>query len=139
MRCGLRVEDQICDGPVKPEITFFGEKLPDRFWYGWDRITNKEWGGLNDTPLYEDGGCDLMIVIGTGLAVYPFQMTVLKPDKECPQVLINLENTEEFDYDDILEYPERLFLKGYCDEIIKKLVKDVGWTDSFEKVMKPKT
>lgn len=109
MRCGkvLEESEEKCDGPVKPNITFFGEKLPERFWYGWDRITNMEWGGLNETPLYEDGGCDLMIVIGTGLAVYPFQMTVMKPSKDCPQVLINLENTksEGFDYDDLYENP----------------------------------
>lgn len=68
----------LCNGPVKPEIVFFGEKLPDKFHWGWDRIRNKEfWSKVDNPPdLYEDGGCDLMLVIGTALAVYPFSATV---------------------------------------------------------------
>lgn len=64
----------------------------------------------------------------------------MKPDKDCPQVLINLENThtEGFDYDDILEHPERIWLKGYCDDIIKKLAKDVGWDKEFSDLCQKK-
>jgi len=53
----------------------------------------------------------------------------MKPKKEVPKVLINLENTakEGYDFDDLYNYPERLFLPGYCDDTIKKLVKDIGW------------
>ena len=40
---------------------------------------------------YKDGGCDLMMIIGTALAVQPFNNIVSKSN--CPKVLINLENT----------------------------------------------
>jgi len=30
----------------------------------------------NPELMYEDGGCDLMIIIGTALAVNPFALTV---------------------------------------------------------------
>jgi NAD-dependent SIR2 family protein deacetylase len=39
--------------------------------------------------------CDLMIVMGTALAVSPFNMLVLETPKNCHQVLINRENTIE--------------------------------------------
>ena len=70
-----------CNGPVKPDITFFGESLPESFFEAWDKMTdvpidndeNKEENENNDTERkYPDGGCDLMIVIGTALAVGPF-------------------------------------------------------------------
>lgn len=61
----------VCNGPVKSNITFFGEKMPSRFHWGWDVINNTKWGS-GDEPIDESYGCDLMIVMGTGLAVWPF-------------------------------------------------------------------
>ena len=58
---------------------FFGEPLPEKFHWGWDRIRNTPmfYIGLEEPkPLFEDGGCDLMIVIGTALVVFPFSGTV---------------------------------------------------------------
>ena len=49
-----------CKGPVKPEITFFGESLPKQFLQIFDSIN----AGKYD--------CDLLIVMGTALAVNPF-------------------------------------------------------------------
>lgn len=53
-----------CKGPVKPNITFFGEQLPMKF---------KEL--LVDLTI-EKEKYDLMIVIGTALAVAPFNRVV---------------------------------------------------------------
>ncbi len=36
------IEKKICNGPVKPCITFFGESLPEKYIWGWDRIRNKK-------------------------------------------------------------------------------------------------
>lgn len=54
-------------------------------------------------------GIDLMIVMGTALAVAPFNHVVNFVD--CPQVLINLENTKAsgYDFDDQEKRPHRLF------------------------------
>ena len=80
-----RCENKLCQGPVKPEITFFGEFLPPKFYDALDKIA--------DEDNKEDGGCDLMIVMGTALAVPPFCNTIEYVSKECPKVLINLQNT----------------------------------------------
>jgi NAD-dependent SIR2 family protein deacetylase len=98
---GEDVEMTVCNGPVKPKIVFFGEKLNEWFHWGWDRIRNKEFWGKEENPpdLFEDGGCDLMIVIGTALAVFPFCATVHQAPKGTPTVLINLHNTDSEGFD----------------------------------------
>ena len=63
-----------CGGPVKPNITFFGEDLPPKFHKAAEDISN-------------EGEVDLNIVIGTALAVGPFNTTVdrcYKGGKETP-------------------------------------------------------
>ena len=51
--------------------------------------------------------------------------------KNCHQVLINPENTNlcgiNFEKD-----INRLFLQGKCDDIVTKLVYDLGWHSEFE-------
>ena len=85
----------------------------------------------------EETGCDLMIIIGTALAVSPFNNTIMQAEIECPKVLINLENTAEngFDFMDLLENPERLFIPGKCDETIFRICKDLGWTNELYSLM----
>ena len=48
-----RCDNKSCNGPVKPNIIFFGENLPKEFFTG----------------LYQVPHCDLMIVMGTSLVV----------------------------------------------------------------------
>lgn len=66
---------------VKPDIVFFGESLPDRF------------HKLSQTDFKK---CDLVIVIGTSLAVYPFAGLPNYVSKECPRLLINRELVGNF-------------------------------------------
>jgi NAD-dependent SIR2 family protein deacetylase len=65
-----------CKGPVKPDITFFGEGLPPSFFEAWDKIKDVPMDEDDEDPnserKFKDGGCDLMIVVGTALAVGPF-------------------------------------------------------------------
>ena len=96
---------------------FFGEPMHKTFRPGCDLIRNKEWSltklpGEEPKQLFEHGGCDLMIIIGTALAVFPFNSVVQEPEEDCPRVLINLENLEHngLDFDNPLEHPERLLL-----------------------------
>ena len=74
-----------------------------------------------------------MIVIGTALAVSPFNQSVNKIKDKCPCILFNMENTKEhgFDFEDLESRPGRLFVKGKCDESLAKLVRDVGWIEEF--------
>lgn len=62
MKLGTIYRCDSCNGPVKPHIVFFGEDLPADFHEKSKEIAN----------------CDLMIVIGTALAVQPFNKLVGK-------------------------------------------------------------
>lgn len=31
---------EVCNGPIKPDIVFFGECLPKKFEWGWERISS---------------------------------------------------------------------------------------------------
>ena len=74
-----------CRGVVKPDIVFFGESLPPQF----DRLVNK------DFPR-----CDLLLVLGTSLKVYPFASLVEHVDDDVPRVLINNEKLgDDFVFD----------------------------------------
>lgn len=86
---------------MKPQIVFFGEKLPDDFFAKMEMVRD----------------CDLMIIMGTALAVMPFNMLVNDVPKGVHQVLINRENlkTQGFDFEKPLN---RLFLPGSCDDTI---------------------
>jgi len=46
-----------CNSPVKPDIVFFGENLPERF----SRLAS-----------IDMKKCDLLIIMGTSLTVHPF-------------------------------------------------------------------
>lgn len=89
MYCDEKVnnETEECGGPIKPNITFFGEGLPEVFDNAcMDMQINKE--------------VDLLIVIGTALAVQPFCSVVDLVKVKTPKVLINMQNTESYDFDD---------------------------------------
>ncbi|SDA04700.1 BZ3501_MvSof-1269-A2-R1_Chr3-1g05180 [Microbotryum saponariae] len=105
---------------VKPNIVFFGEGLPKRFF---DRI--------NDFT-----SCDLLIVLGTSLSVQPFASLMNRVPSQTPRLLINLESVGElsphssrflgsrpdgFDFEDV-------------DEGVLELVKELGWERELEEL-----
>uniref|UniRef100_A0AAQ4Q497 NAD-dependent protein deacetylase n=1 Tax=Gasterosteus aculeatus aculeatus TaxID=481459 RepID=A0AAQ4Q497_GASAC len=65
-----------CKSLVKPDIVFFGESLPVRF------FTSMKM----DFPR-----CDLLLIMGTSLQVQPFAGLVGRVSKSCPRLLINME------------------------------------------------
>ena len=74
--------------------------------------------------------------MGTALAVGPFNSTVDKVG-DCPKVLINMENTDYsgYDFEYPKRFPERLFLKGKCDDVVLKIATDCGWGEEFSKMI----
>ena len=66
---------------VKPDIVFFGERLPERY------------GDLLDEDL---ANCDLMIVMGTSAGVLPIGDIPDQVREECPRILINREPVGTF-------------------------------------------
>jgi NAD+-dependent protein deacetylase SIR2 len=100
-----------CEGLVKPDIVFFGEKLPDRF----------------DKNSHVPGVADLALVIGTSLSVWPFAGLPKTVMPDVPRVLFNLEEVGDLGSraDDVLEL-------GPCDSGVRKLADELGWRDELE-------
>eukprot|EP01051_Picozoa_sp_SAG22_P017050 SAG22_NODE_2543_length_2462_cov_2.798561_1_plen_434_part_00 len=107
----------VCGGLVKPDITFFGEQTSALSLY--DMIRDME-------------QADLVIVMGTSLAVHPFNKLVVMTGKTVPRVLINreqvgaapvLEDGFAWDLPD-LNYRD-VFLQGDCDAVVTALCQAV--------------
>ncbi|KAF9444474.1 SIR2-domain-containing protein [Macrolepiota fuliginosa MF-IS2] len=91
-------------GIIKPDITFFGEKLDDQF----------------DRALAEDRDqIDLLIVIGTSLKVSPVAEIINHLPHSVPQILINKTPIRHINPD--------IVLLGNADDIILHLCGELGW------------
>ncbi|CZR60989.1 related to sirtuin 5 and related class III sirtuins (SIR2 family) [Phialocephala subalpina] len=101
-------EDEYDDpkaGVMKPDITFFGEPLPDRFS---DRLTN------HDKDLV-----DLVIVIGTSLKVAPVSEVVPYLPTHIPQMYISRTPVSHVNFD--------VDMLGDCDIVVAELCRRAGW------------
>jgi NAD-dependent histone deacetylase SIR2 len=110
-----------CGGPVKPKIVFFGEALPNEF--------------LDAIKPQNLEKVDLLLVLGTALAVKPFNLIIQMIKQKCPKVLFNMNNTKDTGGYDFTKGEGKLFVQGKCDETIIKLVKDCGWESEFLEVL----
>jgi len=90
---------------MKPDITFFGEQLPDTFS---DRLTN------NDKNLV-----DLVIVIGTSLKVAPVSEVVPYLPAHIPQMYISRTAVSHVNFD--------IDMLGDCDVVVTELCRRLGW------------
>jgi NAD-dependent deacetylase sirtuin 2 len=135
------LDDQIprcvsCKGYVKPDIVFFGESLPKRYFEL----------SMSDLPR-----ADLLLVLGTSLKVQPFASLIDHVVDTCPRVLINREAVGlaagDSD-DDIFHFGSRggfvfeganayrdVFLEGDVQESVRKLVDMCGWTKDLQELM----
>lgn len=121
-----------CGGVVKPDIVFFGENLPERFF---QCVSN------------DFKQCDLLIVLGTSLVVQPFASLIDRVGPTCPRLLINMEEVGVSDRLDVLlnggglqlgkgsNYRDAAWL-GECDKGVVELAKCVGWHDELENLVK---
>ncbi|KAL6304547.1 SIR2-domain-containing protein [Sparassis latifolia] len=91
-------------GIMKPDITFFGEKLSDVF----------------DRSLLEDRQkLDLLIVIGTSLKVSPVSEILAHLPHSVPQILINKTPIKHINPD--------IVLLGNADDVVQHLCRKLGW------------
>ncbi|TPX70928.1 hypothetical protein SpCBS45565_g01420 [Spizellomyces sp. 'palustris'] len=100
------------DGIMKPDITFFGEMLPDEF----DRLFAEDKEKV-----------DLLIVMGSSLKVSPVADVKDKIPHHVPQILINMESLPHMEGFDI-------HLLGYCDTICAQLCRMLEWDLKHEKL-----
>lgn len=98
---------RLCGGYIKPDIVFFGENLPDRFFRFKESDTDKT---------------DLLVCIGTSLEVYPFAGLADEIMKDTPRILINREVVGTFGYRE-----NDVILTGDLVENVDKLAKLLGY------------
>ncbi|KAI9644685.1 NAD-dependent histone deacetylase sir2 [Ciborinia camelliae] len=101
-------------GIMKPDITFFGEQLPDTFS---DRLSK-----------IDKDQVDLVITIGTSLKVAPVSEVIPYLPSNVPQIQINLDPVTHLEFD--------IDLVGECDIVISELCRNLGW--NLEHKMIPK-
>ncbi|XP_061682810.1 NAD-dependent protein deacetylase sirtuin-2-like isoform X7 [Syngnathoides biaculeatus] len=122
-----------CKSLVKPDIVFFGESLPVRF------FTSMKM----DFPR-----CDLLIILGTSLQVQPFASLVGRVSKSCPRLLINMEKTGQadpmlgllgfgggMDFDSDKAYRDVAHIST-CDDGCMALAELLGWKVELEELVK---
>ncbi|XP_069685327.1 NAD-dependent protein deacetylase sirtuin-3, mitochondrial-like isoform X2 [Periplaneta americana] len=102
-----------CKGLVKPDIVFFGEALPDRFW------------------LHEIDAtlADFLIVIGTSLEVYPFAGVADAVQLNIPRLLLNRTVVGTFGFRE-----HDAILSGDIIESVKCLAVALDWNNDLEEV-----
>uniref|UniRef100_A0A8C4ZY97 NAD-dependent protein deacetylase n=1 Tax=Gadus morhua TaxID=8049 RepID=A0A8C4ZY97_GADMO len=121
-----------CSSLVKPDIVFFGESLPVRF------FTSMKM----DFPQ-----CDLLIIMGTSLQVQPFAGLVGRVSKSCPRLLINMEKAGQadpffgvldfgggMDFDSEKAYRDVAHIST-CDEGCLALADLLGWKGELEELV----
>ncbi|KAK9472809.1 DHS-like NAD/FAD-binding domain-containing protein, partial [Dipodascopsis tothii] len=99
-----------CKGLVKPDIVFFGENLPARFF---------------ELAPVDTRAADLVIVAGTSLQVHPF--ADLPNQVSCPRVLFNLERVGDFG-----RRKTDVTVLADCDTAVRELATLCGWTAELE-------
>ncbi|KAJ3413190.1 NAD-dependent protein deacetylase sirtuin-2 [Chytridiales sp. JEL 0842] len=117
-----------CNGLVKPDITFFGEALPQKF------------HTLHPNDLKS---ADALIVMGTSLQVQPFASLINRVPETIPRLLINREivgvsGSPMFGFDftgELHEYRRDAVFLGSCDEGCQKLAKLLGYDEQLEKLI----
>ena len=112
-----------CDGLVKPDIVFFGEGLPERFF----SLQRQDLMRMN---------CDLLLVMGTSLVVYPFAGLCDVVDEMTPRLLINRELAGDFE--DTIPDPDNhrdAAYLGDCDAGVHKLADLLGWKEDLVRLI----
>nr|KAF6411742.1 sirtuin 2 [Rousettus aegyptiacus] len=119
-----------CQSVVKPDIVFFGENLPARFFSCMQSDFLK---------------VDLLIIMGTSLQVQPFASLIGKAPLSTPRLLINKEKTGQtdpflgmmmglgggMDFDSKKAYRDVAWL-GDCDQGCLALADLLGWKKELE-------
>ena len=100
-----------CESVIKPDLVFFGESLPEKF-------------GLNLNSDFKK--CDLLIIIGTSLSVFPFSTLPSKVSKNVPRLLINKKIVGDFKFQSKSIINRDIIIDKDCDEAIEVLTKIIN-------------
>ncbi|KAF1970298.1 SIR2-domain-containing protein [Bimuria novae-zelandiae CBS 107.79] len=101
-------------GIMKPDITFFGEQLPNKF--------------FEQLKEHDRDKVDLIIVIGTSMKVQPVCEIPHFVPRDVPQIYISRDPIHHISFD--------INLLGDCDVVVTELARRAGW--DFQHKMIPK-
>lgn len=107
-------------GLVKPDIVFFGEGLPSRFFDHMEDVSQ----------------ADLVLVLGTSLVVDPFGSLVYHTKKSATSVLINRDlypAGSKFRFRSAGKGSD-VALLGSCDDVVRSLTQILGWEAELDKI-----
>lgn len=121
-----------CNNLTKPDIVFFGEQLPMRFFTAVQ----------NDLPK-----CDLLIIMGTSLVVHPFASMIDRVPRHTPRLLINREKVTGggffsslfggggggLSFDSVGE--RDVFFQGDCDDGCRRLAELMGCGEELKELV----
>ncbi|CCK70016.1 histone deacetylase HST2 KNAG_0D02670 [Huiozyma naganishii CBS 8797] len=113
-----------CKSLIKPNIVFFGENLPARFFDTWE----------DDLETLEDKSSAseyIVIVAGTSLAVYPFASLPHEVPAKIRRILINKEMVGSFAQE---KRKTDLMFKGSTDDAAQRLAEEMGWSEKLKKL-----
>ena len=103
-----------CEGPCKPKIILEGEETDKYFYIQTDNLLH----------------CDLIFIIGSDLLSMPFKDVTQIININNPWIVaINQEEIGNYKYYDFSS--KELFIKGNCENSIKKIINDCGWNKDF--------
>eukprot|EP00747_Dinoflagellata_sp_TGD_P214429 gnl/TRDRNA2_/TRDRNA2_87287_c0_seq1.p1 gnl/TRDRNA2_/TRDRNA2_87287_c0~~gnl/TRDRNA2_/TRDRNA2_87287_c0_seq1.p1 ORF type:complete len:327 (-),score=33.60 gnl/TRDRNA2_/TRDRNA2_87287_c0_seq1:248-1228(-) len=112
---GGGLKSAVCCGLVKPDIVFFGEGLPQKFF----KCAEQD---------FRD--CSLVICMGTSLQVQPFASLATRAPREVPRALFNRQVPPGFCRRD-----EDLVLLGDCDDSVWQFTTALGWTEELQNLI----
>ncbi|KAG2383134.1 hypothetical protein C9374_004471 [Naegleria lovaniensis] len=123
-----------CGQVLKPDIVMYGEDLPEEF------------GKCVFSDLKKHKNCQLFMVIGTSLQVYPVALIPNYAPQGTMRVLINRERCGAFynmqsavrEMDGVKNHHLDLYLGGQEDTIdsyIEQLVKELGWEEELQQLV----
>uniref|UniRef100_UPI00398E63CA NAD-dependent protein deacetylase sirtuin-3 n=1 Tax=Pristiophorus japonicus TaxID=55135 RepID=UPI00398E63CA len=109
---------ETCSGIVKPDIVFFGERLPKNFDYYREDFKRS----------------DFLIVMGTSLEIEPFASIVNCVRPRVPRLLLNRDPVGPFKQTHLK--PTELRRLGDLSGSVQVLVKLLGWESDLEQLIK---
>lgn len=114
-----------CMGYVKPNIVFFGEQLPPRFF---------------EMVPQDFVKADLLLILGTSATVQPFAQLIDMVPNHCPRLLINKEvvgispnDNSLFQFHNANNYRD-VFFQGDCDDGVQRLCSLCGWENDLKRL-----
>ncbi|XP_034735820.1 SIRT1 domain-containing protein isoform X2 [Etheostoma cragini] len=107
-----------CSATVKPDVVFFGEDLPTKYF-----LHSK------DFPK-----ADLLIIMGTSLQIEPFASLVNTVRSTVPRLLLNRHAVGPFEKVP-LRRGDHIEL-GDLEETVRRFAETLGWNDEIEELMR---